>query len=419
MAMQRVSYLDGLRGFAALQVVLLHYLTAFAPAIANVNPAIPHPGWEDRFIHSPCFFLADGYMAVSIFFLISGLVLTYSFESSADVFGNLLARRVVRLGVPMAASVLLGALWFLLFPGAHAGAAAWLGGNDWLRNTGPAPVTAGLVAKEILLCGLLLGHAHFSLILPGSFGERAGLLELSQSPNAPLWTLHLELYGSLLLLGLVMLERRLSAGWCTALRVALLLVLIAHPLGLFIIGHWAAKMLQAEAWRARLKGRVARVLAVLALGTGIAMSAHLVPAGVIHGFLAATRFEKLPMRVDEFHFYSHFGAILIFFAVLALPGAQSLLGSRLGLLLGRYSFSLYLVHFPILLTVTMACLLRLHDAPPALAIGTASACGLAATVVAALLFERLVDRPAISLSRFLRIFGRRTRALPVEVARAR
>jgi peptidoglycan/LPS O-acetylase OafA/YrhL len=125
------------------------------------------------------------------------------------------------------------------------------------------------------------------------------------------------------------------------------------------------------------------------------------------------------MRVDEFHFYSHFGAILIFFAVLALPGAQSLLGSRLGLLLGRYSFSLYLVHFPILLTVTMACLLRLHDAPPALAIGTASACGLAATVVAALLFERLVDRPAISLSRFLRIFGRRTRALPVEVARAR
>ena len=353
------------------------------------------------------------------FFLISGLVLTYSFEASTAVFGDLLTRRVVRLGVPMAASVLLGALLYAVFPSAHVAAAAWLGGNNWLRNDGPAPVTAGLVVKEILLCGMLLGHVHFSLVLPGAFGARAGLLELSQSPNSPLWTLHLELYGSVLVLGLVFMSRRLSAGWGTALRLALLVGLIAHPLGLFVIGHWAAKLMQAEAWRKWLQGRVTRGLAVLALCAGIAMSAHLVPAAVMHTFLVTTRFEQLPMRVDYFHFYPQFGAVFIFFAVLALPTVQHLLGSRPGLLLGRYSFSLYLVHFPILLTATMASLMLLHDAPAALAIGAASACGLLMTVAAALLFEWLVDTPAVGLSRSLRIFGRCAYLAPEVAARAR
>ena len=399
-----------------MQVVVLHYLTAFAPAIADVNPAIPHPTWEDKFIRSPWFFLADGYTAVAIFFLISGLVLTYSFEASADVFGNLLARRVARLGLPMAASVLVGALWFTLFPDAHVAAAALLGGNDWLQTVGPAPVTAGLLIKEIMLCGMVLGHAHYSLLLPGFLGVRAGLLPLSQSSNPPLWTLHIELYGSLLMLALVMLERRLSAAWANAFRLTLLLALIAHPLGLFVIGHLAAKLLQSDAWRRRLDGRLARVLAVPAGLTGIWMSAHLAPAWLANGFLCVTRFEELPMRVDNFHFYPQFGAILLFFAVLALPAAQRVLDSRQAQLLGRYSFSLYLVHFPILFTVAMFCLVRLHAAGLGVAIGVASVCGLTVTFAAMLVFERLVDRSAIFLSRKLRIFERnRPLSMPARV----
>lgn len=72
--MQRVCYLDGLRGFAALQVVALHYLTVFAP----------------------------GYMAVSLLSFMSGLVLTYSFEARTAGCGDLLTRRAYVLPVVLA-----------------------------------------------------------------------------------------------------------------------------------------------------------------------------------------------------------------------------------------------------------------------------------------------------------------------------
>ncbi|MGP8026256.1 MAG: hypothetical protein ACLPJJ_06045, partial [Acidocella sp.] len=166
----------------------------------------------------------------------------------------------------------------------------------------------------------------------------------------------------------------------------------------------------------RLDGRLARVLAVPAGLTGIWMSAHLAPAWLANGFLCVTRFEELPMRVDNFHFYPQFGAILLFFAVLALPAAQRVLDSRPAQLLGRYSFSLYLVHFPILFTVAMFCLVRLHAAGLGVAIGVASVCGLTVTFAAMLVFERLVDRSAIFLSRKLRIFERnRPLSMPARV----
>jgi|SRR5580700_1882571 hypothetical protein len=76
MSMQRVEYLDGLRGLAAMQVVLNHYTLAFAP------------GWV-----GPLGFFADGVAAVLLFFLMSGLVLTYSFERTPNAIAGGMANR--------------------------------------------------------------------------------------------------------------------------------------------------------------------------------------------------------------------------------------------------------------------------------------------------------------------------------------
>src|ERR1022692_3981596 len=62
----KIQHLEGLRGIAAVQVVLLHFVTGFLPNTAE--HAVP-----------PLPVLWDGHTAVYVFFLISGAVLTPSF----------------------------------------------------------------------------------------------------------------------------------------------------------------------------------------------------------------------------------------------------------------------------------------------------------------------------------------------------
>ena len=398
--LSRVAYLDGLRGLAAVQVVILHYVIAFAPAIGNVDATTAHPAWQNIFIHSPLFFPADGYLAVAIFFLISGTVLTYSFQASGQSTASQVQRRVVRLGAPMAASVLLAAGLFWLLPQAHAKAGA-LVASSWLTMIAPQPGIVS-ISKEIFLSGLFLGHAHFSLVLPGMFGERLGLMPLSHSFNSPLWTLHLEFYGSLLVLLLVGLESRLKPAWHRAACAAALLLLIAHPLGLFVIGYITAHALKTGFWQKISRTAALQAAAILAFAIGVCMSAHTAPSAFMRVYDRLSGFEKLPMHTDDFHFYSQYGAILIFFAVLALPALQRMLSSPICRSLGRHSFSLYLVHFPILFTVTATLVVDFQPLGHITGILLASVCGLALTVLMTIAFERLIDGPATKLSRRLR-----------------
>ena len=87
----RIAYLESIRGLAALQVLLLHFLSAFAPNLVFTPPA---DAIIARAIQlSPLYLLYDGYSAVYIFFALSGYVLTRSFERHlANPSSQVLAR---------------------------------------------------------------------------------------------------------------------------------------------------------------------------------------------------------------------------------------------------------------------------------------------------------------------------------------
>jgi peptidoglycan/LPS O-acetylase OafA/YrhL len=99
-----------------------------------------------------------------------------------------------------------------------------------------------------------------------------------------------------------------------------------------------------------------------------------------------------------FQFQSQLAAVALFTGVLLSPVAQWLLSFCQGL--GRLSFSIYLLHFPILFTVGCAGFIRaapLVSGPVAVAI---TFLGFAVVVwLAAEGFERFVDRPSVLLSR--------------------
>ena len=101
----RIAYLESIRGLAALQVLLLHFLAAFAPDLVF---SLPAGAAVAGYIHlSPLYFLYDGYSAVYIFFALSGYVLTRSFERHLAQPSSQILARVIRLGLPAITATLL------------------------------------------------------------------------------------------------------------------------------------------------------------------------------------------------------------------------------------------------------------------------------------------------------------------------
>ncbi|HEX3993059.1 MAG TPA: acyltransferase, partial [Acetobacteraceae bacterium] len=147
----KIRYLEGLRGIAAVQVVLLHFVTGFLPSTAE--HAVP-----------PLPVLWDGHTAVYVFFLISGAVLTPSF-ARGGWWPRQVAKRLVRLGLPIAAAGVIALALLASMPDAHI-AAARLTGSGWLAMDSNAATTLTHLLREITLDSLVLGYREYTLFAP-------------------------------------------------------------------------------------------------------------------------------------------------------------------------------------------------------------------------------------------------------------
>lgn len=366
----KVQYLEGLRGIAAMQVVLLHFVTGFMPRFAeHAWPPLP--------------ILFDGHTAVHVFFLISGAVLTPSFARPGP-FTAKLGKRVVRLAIPVVAAAAIATALIAAMPHAH-GAAAALTGSKWLAMDSSGAPTFEHLAREIGLDSLLLGYREATLFMP-----LARLLTpMEHSLDAPFWSLHLELYGSLLVLSLVTLR-----AWSPRLhRIAIAVCAVTfgtHPMFLFVLGHLLPPRL-AHGDRGE---RTSRLLGALLLVLGLALSAAknwpiLEPA---RAFLAHTELASAPTL---FQFQSQLAAVALFLGVRHSPFVWPVLWSAPLRHLGRLSFSIYLLHFPILFTVVCFAFTALPS------VAVAFALLLVLTLFAAIAFQRWIDAPAIALSQRL------------------
>ncbi|MES2391798.1 MAG: acyltransferase [Acidobacteriota bacterium] len=185
----RLIELDALRGVAALIVVWHHFRLAFD---------VSDPRWYLR----PFF---AGEAAVMVFFTLSGFVLSMPVWTGRQPgYGAYLVRRFFRIYVPYAAAVLLAVL------GAHFFLNAQKPLSEWFYHTWHEPVTAKLVAEQLLFA---LPQAKVAML------------------NTAFWSLRYEAIMSLVMPVLALGVRRAGVWATLGACVAMVIVARQFPLG--------------------------------------------------------------------------------------------------------------------------------------------------------------------------------------------
>ncbi|MDQ1276051.1 MAG: hypothetical protein QG610_1626 [Euryarchaeota archaeon] len=70
---EKINYLDGLRGIAAINVMIMHFFVALAPAMVYGSKYPSHFGSLDSvFSTTPLGLIGAGNFSVCIFFVLSG-----------------------------------------------------------------------------------------------------------------------------------------------------------------------------------------------------------------------------------------------------------------------------------------------------------------------------------------------------------
>ena len=345
----RVLELDGLRGCASLSVLLFHCIVEM---YGRLWPEL-HNFWSAA--------LLDGGVAVSVFFLLSGDALASAFFTTGTPapIDRLLVKRYFRLTVPILASCLLVFLIRVLGFDYHVIAAQLVDRSDWLGS---------FLAFEPTVFNLL----RYAL-LDVYTSHRA-----TTSYNPMLWTMAVEMIGSMLVFLTCYLWPRLRHPRVIVLGIATFLFACASSYSLFFLG-----LLIAEA---RSNG----MLAALRMKRSFRTSA-LATAVLSFVTLGLLRSHALPQ-----HFYFLCAMSLVWACHLLSP-LRNFLRSKPLVLLGAISFPLYLTHFAVLISLTSWLTIYVFDARDTLSktvIMLLVAVSVVASLVVAMLF-RLFERIAL------------------------
>jgi peptidoglycan/LPS O-acetylase OafA/YrhL len=363
----KLGYVEGMRGIAALLVCVFHFLVVFSPAIISHDTRAL--GLLGRLIAtSPANILVSGNFAVCLFFVLSGYVLSFRIVGSGDYspLWKAALKRYPRLMLPTLASLLFA--WVILI------------GNGFFFSNLVQKIGRGLAD------GYGEPRSFSSVLWQGAFGVFfAGDMRL----NGILWTINTELYGSYLVFGFMVLFDR--SRWRLLAYVGAAVALYGSYYMAFVLGLTIASI------RPNVRPRPLIVTALVVMGLWLG------------SYPSASAWEGIwlfPCLLfgDRPQIVSHvFGAACLLQAAIMSP-AIDLFDHTIFRFLGRISFSLYLIHWTILASLTCWLVLRLEPLLGYLpSIGLAFAVTMPVTLAASYVFTRVIDEPSTRLAdRFAR-----------------
>jgi peptidoglycan/LPS O-acetylase OafA/YrhL len=376
--MKKISYLNGLRGVAALQVVFHHFILAFYPALFS-GPGIPtHMAGsaEVNASGSVLNLIWDGNFAVCIFFVLSGFVLSHKFflKKEHEIITASAVKRYFRLALPVAFSVLSAFILMKLslFFNQPAGD---ISGSGWLSSF--------WTFKPDFLDSMK--QAFVGTFFSSVFDY-----------NAILWTIACEFLGSFLVFGfLAIFGRAKNRFWAYAFLIIVFFqtYYLAFLLGMMLSDLMAHK--QAILGRYDRKKIIRTVFLILGLFLG-SFPIGREPQGTMYAFM------DFPWLADPAALYHVLGAFLLMIVLLESKKMQKFFSIRYFLFLGEISFAMYLLHFIILGSLSSFLFLKFEPAMAyQYAVLLSFALSLPVILLVSYLAYRFVDKKSVDLSHLL------------------
>jgi peptidoglycan/LPS O-acetylase OafA/YrhL len=377
-SVERLSHLDGLRGIAAATVLLCHAVGVFDFGMITGDPKYSHL-WIDQFVpRLPFMFHIMADLPVCIFFVLSGYVLCHAFRGGQNTLIGAIAKRYARLTPVILVSSIFAFGLYSAFGEIH---------RDAIQVT--KSYGAGL--------NLPNGIPPLSVVLSeGIYKALLGGFSYETTINSVLWTMRPEFQGSILVITIAWIGSIWGAG-SPAQRAT---VVTLHSLVAILWSGTYISLFSAGALLAVLP-TVPAVRSSLLIIFGLTIGT--LPNALITNWpippMPSLPFSTIPHSGTSF--YHGVGALLLVVGVTKNVKAQSYLSTNLAKFLGDISFALYLVHFPILLTVGswIVLLATSNGAQYGFAVLLAFTASVSLSVAVAYLLSKSVDQAAIAASR--------------------
>ncbi|MPZ16122.1 MAG: acyltransferase family protein [Chloroflexi bacterium] len=360
----RLGQLDGLRGVAALFVLLSHMLRASG-------------AWDGPFLagldRTPLHLLVGGREAVLLFFTLSGFVLALPVLSASDrPYDGYLVKRVFRIYVPYLAAVLLA------FAGATLLARGHIPGmSDWFQTHWSHPPSGRDVANHVGMLGRFrsseYGLSFWSLIHEMRVSIVFPLLVLPvirwRTGRAALYALSFSIVG---------------IAWASLAGIGLTggageYAVTVHLIGIFLFSALLAKHREWIVERIRGLRPPAR-FGLAFLGAACYIEGRRV---------TETMGETTVAQALEHWTFALGAAVAIMFLLASARAARFFTHASLAFL-GRISYSLYLLHGVVIYALV-------HTLSPYLQVWVILALALPAAILAGALSARYVEQPAMAM----------------------
>lgn len=302
----RALEIDGIRGWASFFVLLYHQfhemLTALVP-------------WTNSSWLAPIF---QGRLAVCVFFVLSGDALSTIFFARGGInpvfIDRLLVRRYLRLTIPILMSCTLVFVLRLAGADLHRPAAVILDRPHWLGDA---------IDFNFSIVTLL----RYSLLGVYTANSKA------VSYNPYLWTMSIELIGSMLVFLTCYLWPRLRSGKQTVAVVALFLFGLDSFYCLFFAGMFLGQ-LRLESFFTKFDASIRHQALWWAAFIGLMLI-----------LIVTYNVDKKPILFDMAM------AIALVFVLYAQRGIRNFLRGRFSTWLGDISFPVYLVQFALIISL--------------------------------------------------------------------